>query len=479
MIDEIKMAFQDFSIPIIAIIALVVGLILGKGKRKQFLIPSIIITATIINPLFYNFWYKFNSRAYWRTLWVIPVIVLCAFTPAMLVEKLKKSISKAVVIASGVMVFILFGGFVYRGNTFVEARNADKLPESVVSVASALLEYDKEPYVVTDASLSRYLRQYSGRIKTLYGRDVDWGLNSPQAEKVYRNLSNDLETVVQTMLDYDYEYLVTSNTDIGRRNALEQAGAELIKQIDEYGIYRVSGRKTQLREYNSLHQIRSITYVDDNGIPSNNEQGYAKIVYEYNKENQIVLIDYLDLNNNLVDNRDGFARIKYEYPEGFINPIDYYYNADGCLLERGRGYLHAFLQSVNLADSIVFISVYDEASSQLSNTLVDDMKKLGLRINLKEKYGYSYYAIVSSTYLQEESSKEPLSYEGAVDEIHFKIESCGGNSRTGSSIIINGMEYSPNKRGLNIVIYDNRERKVTDSIAFDTYDCNILTYRAE
>jgi len=37
------------------------------------------------------------------------------------------------------------------------------------------------------------------------------------------------------------------------------------------------------------------------------------------------------------------------------------------------------------------------------------------------------------------------------------------------SIRIDGVEYAKNRRGLNIVVYDNRAGEVVDSVAFDTH----------
>ena len=37
------------------------------------------------------------------------------------------------------------------------------------------------------------------------------------------------------------------------------------------------------------------------------------------------------------------------------------------------------------------------------------------------------------------------------------------------SILINGKEYAVNSRGLNIVVYDNINKCVVDSICFDTH----------
>lgn len=477
MIDEIMMTFPDLRILLLAGCLLVLGLIMAKGKRKLFFVPAVIITVVVINPVFYDLWYRFNDRAYWRMLWIVPIVIVCALVPSLVVDKLKNDLLKSAVLFVGVLLFAVCGTFVYGTGTIIEATNADKLPEDVVKTAEALLELDEEPYVVADPSISRYIRQYSGKIKTLFARDVDWSLNSSQAEMVYHNLYSNLDVVKQTMLDYDYKYLITLNMEEERRQSLENAGAEKIEQISSYGIYRVKGERTQVRKYNNHHQIVEITYVNEDGVPADNQQGYAKVEYKYNTDNQIVSISYFDINANLVNTGDGFAKIEYQYPDGFKKPLDYYYRADGSLLERGRGYLHHYLQLLKPNESIIFISVYDEASSQLSNTIIEDMRRLGLRESLKEKYRYSYYAVVTSGYLKEEIGKDQLCHEGNLGEISYRIESCGGNTRTGSSIIINGREYSPNQRGLNIVVYDKDKKKVVDMISFDTYDSKIMTYR--
>lgn len=44
-------------------------------------------------------------------------------------------------------------------------------------------------------------------------------------------------------------------------------------------------------------------------------------------------------------------------------------------------------------------------------------------------------------------------------------------------IIINGKDYAVNQRGVNIVIYDLEQRRVIDSVAFDSHDESEITFR--
>lgn len=49
------------------------------------------------------------------------------------------------------------------------------------------------------------------------------------------------------------------------------------------------------------------------------------------------------------------------------------------------------------------------------------------------------------------------------------MTSAGYSAGNKSSIVINGKEYSKNKRGLNIVVYDKTKDEVISSRIFDTW----------
>ena len=165
MIEEVSMTFNGNWYLIIMGIAVLAGLICCKGKRKLFFVPAVIISAVILNPLMYEFWNKFSAYGYWRLLWILPVVPACAMIPAYAVERTKNNVVRIVAVGIAVAVFVFGGSIVFSlwNTNFAEATNPDKLPDSVVKVGEALLEIDEQPYVVTDSSLSQYLRQYSGK----------------------------------------------------------------------------------------------------------------------------------------------------------------------------------------------------------------------------------------------------------------------------------------------------------------------------
>ncbi|QUC66686.1 hypothetical protein [Aristaeella hokkaidonensis] len=245
MIEEVSMTFNGNWYLIIMGIAVLAGLICCKGKRKLFFVPAVIISAVILNPLMYEFWNKFSAYGYWRLLWILPVVPACAMIPAYAVEWTKNNVVRIVAVGIAVAVFVFGGSIVFSlWNThFAEATNPDKLPDSVVKVGEALLEINEQPYVVTDSSLSQYLRQYSGKIHSMYSRDVVFeGANSPQAKETYENLASsqgDMDIVARNMMSYGYQYLVTNNSDEARKAKIEAAGFSFVRQVNGYGIYRI------------------------------------------------------------------------------------------------------------------------------------------------------------------------------------------------------------------------------------------------
>lgn len=131
-----------------------------------------------------------------------------------------------------------------------------------------------------------------------------------------------------------------------------------------------------------------------------------------------------------------------------------------------------YLDAINDDNYTVFISTNDDASRGLAKNVESRLKALGLQQDLKDKYRWSYAAVISPENGVSEalSAKEPAILSGSIrnKNTFYTVTSCGYSSGSSASIIIDGIEYSPNVRGLNFVIYDNSLMKVIDKITFDT-----------
>lgn len=452
MINELNMAYGgNWRFLILLGIGILVGLFFLKGWRKALVFPLLIVSIVILNPVFYTLWNKYIGRAYWRAVWAVPIILIPALMPSILVEKAQKDILKVISIAGWIVIACLCGSMIYQnvGTTFSKAKNPDKLPDSVVKVADELLELDNEPYVITDYSLSVYLRQYSGRIHSLYGRDhpsiaPNAGLAVRSAETL-ETTEGDFVSLAQDMLNNDYKYLVAWNEDDERKKRIDDAGFELIKQVDGYGIYEPKGKKTEIRTYNEYHQVTEVKLVDENGELKDCEEGYSIIRYTYSLHNTI----------------------SYRY----------YYNNLDRQLDMGSGYFHDLLMSLKDQNCTIFISVKDDASTGMQSSVVEDLHTTGIQSDLMGKYRYSFFAVVFAGKVIEELSEKAISDNGTIGNVEYSIISAGALVGNHSSVIIGGIEYSKDLRGLNIVIYDNDKEAVVDSFNIDTFKANMPVYR--
>ena len=131
-------------------------------------------------------------------------------------------------------------------------------------------------------------------------------------------------------------------------------------------------------------------------------------------------------------------------------------------------------------NQLVLISIKDEGTVGLTPEVTDAMRKLGFECLLKGKYRWSYLAIGGKIEgigviesLDDAALELKLNKGSKLGNITIPFElymkSAGFDTGNISSIVIDGQEYSQNKRGMNIVIYDLDKKEVVDSMHFDTY----------
>lgn len=134
-----------------------------------------------------------------------------------------------------------------------------------------------------------------------------------------------------------------------------------------------------------------------------------------------------------------------------------------------------YLKNLNDENILVIISAKDEASYQYplyKNTL----KELGARVDLKNKYRWSYLAIFDTNgkkYL-EKAAEEKINKYLKIKNMEITLISSGYTKGNTSSININGIEYSKQRRGLNFVILNKKTEEILDSFNVDTCGDNKL-----
>ena len=325
-------------------VALLTLFFLLKDRRIKFVIPTAVMTIIIVNPFFYYIWDKLRLYVYWRILWVIPILPVCAAVPAILSEKIHRKWGKAGICIVFFILFGTMGSYIYKGregNFRIPADNPDKLPESVIEVADYLLSIDDHPRVIADPNISVYIRQYTGKIDTLFGRDIFGYILGPnkQAKEVYaaiNELQGDISTVASFMRNDGYKYLIIRTK--GREKQLEENGFLKKRSILGYDIYTVDGTPSIYKKWDDLGRVIEIKEIDENGNPINGKDGYATIQYQYDKYNHIIFEFHTDVDGNGVLDASGKAGFEREYDNKNHLIVERYLGADKNLVANLQNY---------------------------------------------------------------------------------------------------------------------------------------------
>lgn len=325
-----------------------------KGRRTRFLVPSLIITLAIVNPWFYRKWEDLGLYAYWRVLWIIPVIPVVAGVAPSLAERTSKTALKGLIAVLGVAGIALCGTYLYTSGrgSFDEAANPAKLPAAAVEVADRLLELNDRPRVIAEGRICVYIRQYTGEIDLLYGRDIDGYIlrAGATARNAYNAIkTEDWETVRQVMLDEGYDYLVVSGEP--------GEGFEKVDTIAGYGIYSAQGTPTVVRERSDLGQVLSSTTVDGTGQPIDGANGFATTTYEYDDYGNVVREFHTDANGLGAADSNGIAGYERKYDGVGHMIMERQIDATGNPIVNASGY--AEMRRTYRGGNIIRESYYD------------------------------------------------------------------------------------------------------------------------
>lgn len=122
----------------------------------------------------------------------------------------------------------------------------------------------------------------------------------------------------------------------------------------------------------------------------------------------------------------------------------------------------------NDKDKVIFLSAKDEAASSLTEEARNGFKTLQLEELSQLEFRDSYIAYIEGgkvQYERRDHGAQPIS----VNFLDISVKSGGMDSGAISSVCIDGKEYSPGERGINVVVYSKRAQSVVDTAAFDTY----------
>lgn len=118
-------------------------------------------------------------------------------------------------------------------------------------------------------------------------------------------------------------------------------------------------------------------------------------------------------------------------------------------------------------DNLIILSVRDDASGSLDDVSRQLLSACGLPVLSGIGHRESYIAVIHGTSDPMEISR-PAGETAVFGTDLFSASSAGLDAGNLSSICIGGVEYSPNQRGINAVVYNRVSGSIVGCSAFDT-----------
>ena len=99
------------------------------------------------------------------------------------------------------------------------------------------------------------------------------------------------------------------------------------------------------------------------------------------------------------------------------------------------------------------------------------MQQLGCQWDVSQAGGKSYLAVVENGIIHGEvCADEILAYKNRLYEHTFSVISQGAQAGCNASIMIDDVEYAPNGKGFNVVVYDPKLDMILSSKSFEIKD---------
>lgn len=122
-------------------------------------------------------------------------------------------------------------------------------------------------------------------------------------------------------------------------------------------------------------------------------------------------------------------------------------------------------------DKTIIISVRDTPGHKITPELSIMLQKLGLNEDLHSKHWHSYAAVINKKHVifEKLSAENSVYYETEILGTNITVFSAALKHGNKARIELIDKDYAINGRGLNIVVYDTINKKLVDSVCFDSH----------
>lgn len=249
--EVIREYFGGLFFPILLGLAVVVFFIKGNKKERISIGVSLAVLAIICNDWFYGLCQSVGIKnEYYRFLWMVPVIPMCALFLAKLKERLQWKVLKLA------LIILVFAGAAYSGEHYLtKAQMA--LPENKYGVEDRILELvqalkdcreEEEPVILCDEFVALRIRQIDPTVRLAAGRKayLRYARGQKQSKRMKAGLNLAHTGSVQRKKRLrkffkmqQVDYVVLSN-EIANGENMKEYGCEAVSATPDYTIFRVA-----------------------------------------------------------------------------------------------------------------------------------------------------------------------------------------------------------------------------------------------
>ena len=245
---EILQTFYDYTVQffgdgvylVLAVIAGVFLMFTDKKKYGKIIWPSLLILFVIYNPWVYK--YILDRSRFWRMFWTIPFVLIAGLGFMELLKSCNGTFKKLFITFAMLLVIYLCGSNVFEGVGQGKNTNAYRLTQETIEVADVMLKYDDSPKCIIPRSLYTAIRQYSGEIHPMFGRNMDgYMYDAGELEqKIFEEMLEDEPDYGYILyharrLRYDFVVVDSSKPIYGE--LAEEYGYSLLEDQRDYMIY--------------------------------------------------------------------------------------------------------------------------------------------------------------------------------------------------------------------------------------------------
>lgn len=228
------------------LIMLIVMCFLSKKHEmsRRVVLYTVISIIILCNPIVAVVLQKTALHSvYWRTLWILPMGIVIAYTMVCLVEKFNNAVLKTVVgIVLGIVI-ITSGSQMMTSENFQKTENKYKIPGEVIEVADIILDHsDGSAKVIAPDAVSIWVREYTPEIELIYGRGYIYGYEGTRTKplKLRRVLNAEkfeFYKIDLLMREWDYRYVVLEKNRISDINRVVKYGYVLLGDTNSYHVF--------------------------------------------------------------------------------------------------------------------------------------------------------------------------------------------------------------------------------------------------